>query len=215
MYSSVQRIESRKIELIKKLNCTKETNVMLNVQELTKRYNLKNVQTIRKFITRNLDKINANGTHAFQDSTGWLLDDEAVRILDDLRNFSKVAVIQESESEQIQELKEEVANLKSLLLMTQNKLVQKQEELAESQKQLLDSQKQLLSAEKKYLTAENTSNVEELKRQHLEEKLSATENQLSATKKQLSEVQNQYKNLQTEVEKLKKRGLVSRIFNNL
>ena len=174
---------------------------MLNTQELAKRYNLKNSQTIRKFITRNLEKINENGTHAFQDSNGWLLDDEGVRIIDELRNYSQIAIIQQTESEQVQELKDEVTNLKSLLLMTQNKLVQKQEELTESQKQLLESQKQLMTAERKYLTAENSSNVEELKRQHLEEKLNATESQL--------------RTLQSEVERLKKRGLVSRIFNNL
>ena len=174
---------------------------MLNTQELAKRYNLKNSQTIRKFITRNLEKINENGTHAFQDSNGWLLDDEGVRIIDELRNYSQIAIIQQSESEEVQELKNEVDNLKSLLLMTQNKLVQKQEELTESQKQLMTAERKYLMSESSAKDYQSDLKVEELKRQHLEEKLNATESQL--------------RTLQSEVERLKKRGLVSRIFNNL
>ena len=81
--------------------------------------------------------------------------------MDKIRGISEVAIVEREESEQIQELKDEVDNLKSLLLMTQNKLLQKQEEF--------------LSAERKFLSAENISNVEELKRKHLEEKLSVAE----------------------------------------
>ena len=167
---------------------------MKSIKELMKRYDISR-QGIMSFVARHLEEINADGEeHAKQTIDGWQFDDTAIRIIDKLRGLSEVAIIEREESEQVQELKEEVDNLKSLLLMTQNKLVQKQEELTESQKQLM-------TAERKYLTAENSSNVEELKRQHLEEKLSATESQL--------------RNLQGEVERLKKRGLVSRIFNNL
>ena len=159
------------------------------------RYNFKSTRGVRAFITSDIEEINADGVnHARQTTEGWQFDDTAVRIIDKLRGMSEVAIVEREESEQVQELKEEVDNLKSLLLMTQNKLLQKQEELTENQKQLLQ-------AEKKYLTAENTSNVEELKRKHLEEKLSAAESQV--------------KNLQGELDKLKKRGLVGRIFNNL
>ena len=152
------------------------------------RYNFKSTRGVRAFITRHIEEINADGVnHARQTTEGWQFDDTAVRIIDKLRGMSEVTIVEREESEQVQELKEEVDNLKSLLLMTQNKLLQKQEELSQ--------------AEKKYLTAENTSNVEELKRKHLEEKLSAAESQV--------------KNLQGELDKLKKRGLVGRIFNNL
>jgi len=174
----------------------------MDIKELMKRYNFKSSRGVRAFITRHLEEINADGVeHARQTTEGWQFDDTAVRIIDKLRGMSEVTIVEREESERVQELKEEVDNLKSLLLMTQNKLVQKQEELTESQKQLL-------SAKEKYLTAESSAKdyqsdlkVEELKRKHLEEKL--------------SEVQSQFKNLQSEVEKLKKRGLVSRIFNNL
>ena len=166
-----------------------------------KRYNISR-QGMSAFVDRHIEEINADGVdHARQTSEGWQFDDTAVRIIDKLRGMSEVAIVEREESEQVQELKEEVDNLKSLLLMTQNKLLQKQEELTENQKQLLQ-------AEKKYLTAENTSKdyqsdlkVEELKRKHLEEKLSTAESQV--------------KNLQGELDKLKKRGLVGRIFNNL
>ena len=175
---------------------------IMDIKELMKRYDFKSSRGVRAFITRHLGEINADGEkHAKQTIEGWQFDDTAIRIIDKLRGMSEIAIVEREESEQVQELKEEVGNLKNLLLMTQNKLVQKQEELTESQKKLM-------TAERKYLTAENSSNVEELKRQHLEEKLSATESQLS-------ELQSQFKNLQGEVERLKRRGLVSRIFNNL
>ena len=160
----------------------------MDIKELMNRYNFKSTRGVRAFITRHIEEINADGVnHARQTTEGWQFDDTAVRIIDKLRGMSEVTIVEREESEQVQELKEEVDNLKSLLLMTQNKLLQKQEELSQ--------------AEKKYLTAENTSNVEELKRKHLEEKLSAAESQV--------------KNLQGELDKLKKRGLVGRIFNNL
>jgi len=167
----------------------------MDIKELMNRYNFKSSRGVRAFITRHIEEINADGVdHARQTSEGWQFDDTAVRIIDKLRGMNEVAIVEREESEQVQELKEEVDNLKSLLLMTQNKLLQKQEELSQ--------------AEKKYLTAENTSKdyqsdlkVEELKRKHLEEKLSAAESQV--------------KNLQSELDKLKKRGLVGRIFNNL
>ena len=180
---------------------------MLNIQELTERYNLKNTQTIRKFITRNLEKINKNGTHAFHDSNGWQFDETAVEIIDKLRGISEVAIVEREESERLQELENEVDNLKSLLLMTQNKLLQKQEELTESHKLLLQS-------EKKYLTAETTSKdyqadlrVSELKRENLEEKL------LSAELRSKN-LEDKLKNLQAEMDKIKKRGLIDRVFNN-
>ena len=167
---------------------------MKNIKELMKRYNISR-QGMSAFVDRHLEEINADGVdHARQTTEGWQFDDTAVKIIDKLRGMSEVTIVEREESERVQELKEEVDNLKSLLLMTQNKLVQKQEEL--------------LSAEKKYLTAENNSKdyqsdlkVEELKRKHLEEKLSVAESQV--------------KNLQGELDKLKKRSLVNRIFNNL
>lgn len=167
----------------------------MDIKELMKRYDFKSSRGVRAFITRHLKEINADGVeHARQTTEGWQFDDTAVRIIDKLRGLSEVTIVEREESERVQELKDEVDNLKSLLLMTQNKLLQKQEEL--------------LSAKEKYLTAENSSTVEELKRKHLEEKLGEVQSQLFVS-------QSQCKNLQSEVEKLKRRGLVSRIFNNL
>ena len=181
---------------------------MKSIKELMKRYDISR-QGIMSFVDRHLEEINADGEeHAKQTIDGWQFDDTAIRIIDKLRGLSEVTIVEREESEQVQELKEEVDNLKSLLLMTQNKLVQKQEELTESQKQLMTAERKYLMSESSAKDYQSDLKVEELKRQHLEEKLSATESQLS-------ELQSQFKNLQGEVERLKKRGLVSRIFNNL
>ena len=144
---------------------------------------------MRKFISRNLDKINADGEHARQTPDGWQFDAEAVRIIDELRGFNAVAVIEEQESERIQELQTEIDNLKTLLLAAQNELIS-------SQKALQQKSDALIESEKKYLLAENQTELEKHKRE---------------SDKKLSD--ERITELKSEIERLKNRGLLDRIFN--
>ncbi len=163
---------------------------MPNINDLLKRYNVRDSSTIRRFITRHLDEINADGEHAFQTKNGWQFDAEAVRIIDELRGFNAVAVIEEQESERIQELQTEIDNLKTLLLAAQNELIS-------SQKALQQKSDALIESEKKYLLAENQTELEKHKRE---------------SDKKLSD--ERIAELKSEIERLKNRGLLDRIFNN-
>lgn len=114
---------------------------LYSIKDLMNRYNLTR-QGIQYFISKNLENINADGIeHARQTAEGWQFDSEAVKIIDELRNFSQVAVLEQAESERINELKEENENLRQLLIMAQSKLIKTQEELNENQKLLLESER--------------------------------------------------------------------------
>ena len=162
---------------------------MRSINDLLERYNTKSAGSMRKFISRNLDKINADGEHARQTPDGWQFDAEAVRIIDELRGFNAVAVIEEQESERIQELQTEIDNLKTLLLAAQNELIS-------SQKALQQKSDALIESEKKYLLAENQTELEKHKRE---------------SDKKLSD--ERITELKSEIERLKNRGLLDRIFN--
>ena len=163
---------------------------MRSINDLLERYNTKSAGSMRKFISRNLDKINADGEHARQTPDGWQFDAEAVRIIDELRRFNAVAVIEEQESERIKELQTEIDNLKTLLLAAQNELIS-------SQKALQQKSDALIESEKKYLLAENQTELEKHKRE---------------SDKKLSD--ERITELKSEIERLKNRGLLDRIFNN-
>ena len=167
---------------------------MFSVNDLMMRYNIKNAVSIRRFVSRHLETINADGEeHAKQTQSGWQFDELAVQIMDRLRGNSSVTIVEMQESERIKELEEENENLRQLLLVAQSKLIKVQEELNENQK--------------KFLVAESQSkdSQNELK---LEQALH------EVTKQQVSDVKAQLSNAESQLEQIKKRGLFDRIFNN-
>ena len=167
---------------------------MFSVNDLMSRYNIKNAVSIRRFVSRHLETINADGEeHAKQTPSGWQFDEVAVQIMDRLRGNSSVTIVEMQESERIKELEEENENLRQLLLVAQSKLIKVQEELNENQK--------------KFLVAESQSkdSQNELK---LEQALH------EVTKQQVSDVKAQLSNAESQLEQIKKRGLFDRIFNN-
>ena len=72
---------------------------MFNVNDLMSRYGIKNSASIRKFVMRHIEEINAGGEHAIQTPTGWQFDEEAVKRIDDLRGRNKISVIEEQISD--------------------------------------------------------------------------------------------------------------------
>jgi len=165
---------------------------MKSISELLTRYNFRTASGFRKFIVKNLDVINADGEHAKQTPDGWQFDAEAVRIIDELRGFNAVAVIEEQESERVKELQTEIDNLKTLLLAAQNELI--------------SSQKALRESEKKYLLAESKSEVAETKQKLSDERIAELKSETTELKSETAE-------LKSEIERLKNRGLFDRIFN--
>ena len=101
-----------------------------------------------------------------QTKNGWQFDSEAVRIIDELRNFSSVVVINSAESERIKELQTEIDNLKNLLLATQSKLIKTQELLQENQQKLLTAESSKIELEREKILREvSDKRVEELHEQ--------------------------------------------------
>lgn len=175
---------------------------MLNTKDLMNRYKISK-SGIRLFINRNLSKINADGIeHAKQTSEGWLFD--AVKRIDELRSFSQIAIVEQQESETIKELQQESENLRQLLLIAQSKLIKVQENLNENQKLLSVSEQKLLSSESKS--------------KDVQADLKVVQAMLDMTKKQdkekIDELRHQLEEAKQKIDKLKKRDLLDRIFNN-
>ena len=173
---------------------------MFVINDLLKRYEIKSSGSMRNFVVRNLQKINADGEHAKQTPDGWQFDAEAVRIIDELRGFNAVAVIEEQESERVKELQTEIDNLKTLLLAAQNELIS-------SQKALQKKSDALIESEKKYLLAESKSEVAETKQKLSDERIAELKSETTELKSETTE-------LKAEIKRLKNRGLLDRIFNN-
>ena len=160
---------------------------MLTVKDLMQRYNITR-QGVRRFVDKHIDEINSDGIeHAKPTADGWQFDSEAVKIIDELRGLSQVAIIENPESETIKELQNEIDDLKQILLMTQAKLIKAQEDLTENQTLLLESEKKLKDS-KSELQIEKT--LHEMTKQKLKES-------------------------QAQIEKMRTRGLLDRILNSV
>jgi len=126
----------------------------MDIKDLMKRYKVKSAGSLRTFISKHLAEINATGNHAVQTKNGWQFDSEAVKIIDDLRGYSIATVIDDLESEKINELQAEIDNLKTLLLISQSKVIKLQEELSEKQTALAEAQTSALLADNKKIALE-------------------------------------------------------------
>ena len=188
---------------------------MANINDLMLRYKTQTAGAIRKFITRHLDKINADGIeHAKQTSEGWYFDAEAVRIIDELRGVSQVAVIEQIESERVKELQEENENLRQLLLIAQSKLIQTQEELQKNQQKLLVAEKQTKENDMALVRAQADLEIEKTQREVTEGKFTEIRNLLEESNRRKNELDAQLAESKNQLEKIKNRGLLDRLFNH-
>lgn len=173
---------------------------MFTVKDLMQRYNITR-QGVRRFVDKHIEEINSDGIeHAKLGADGWQFDAEAVKIIDELRGLTQIAIIEHSESETTKELREEIEDLKQILLMTQSKLIRVQENLTENQKLLSES-------DKKFLAAENQSKENEMSVVRLQADLKIEKSKREIAEEKILEIQSQ-------LEKIKNRGLIDRIFNN-
>ena len=187
---------------------------MANINDLMLRYKTQTAGAIRKFISRHINEINSDGVeHAKQTSDGWIFDSEAIRIIDELRGFSQVAVVTQEESERVKELQEENENLRQLLLVAQSKLIKVQENLTENQKLLLESEKKILIAESHSKDSQSELKLEQALHNVAKQQIEQANRQLEKVTKQLEESNNQRNESNLQLEKIKNRGLFDRIFN--
>ena len=170
--------------------------------DLMKRYNIGTPQGVRKFVKTNINEINADGEeHAKVIKGEWIFDEEAVRIMDDLRDTNNIMIIEEND-EQLKELRDQNEQLKQFLMATQSKLIETQEQLIESQKQLSETQRQLTESERLRLTNHEQLTVTKVANKEQENRIVELE----------SQVQQGLKAIET-LEKLRNRSLFERLLN--
>ena len=62
----------------------------MNIQDIQKRYNM-SAGKVKAFNATNLDHINENGEHAKNVKRVWTVDDEGIRIMDELLGYAPPA----------------------------------------------------------------------------------------------------------------------------
>lgn len=98
---------------------------MLSAQNLADRYGVTKA-AILAFVKSNIDVINKDGQNAFQTGPkkSWEFTDEAVKIIDKLRDVSSYIAERPADAERVQELLVENSNLKTALLLARNEVDQ-------------------------------------------------------------------------------------------
>ena len=137
-----------------------------------------------------------------------------VRKIDELRRFSKIAVIEQIESERVKELQEENENLRQLLLIAQSKLIQTQEELQKNQQKLLVAEKQTKENDMALVRAQADLEIEKTQREVTEGKFTEIKNLLEESNRRKNELDAQLAESKNQLEKIKNRGLLDRLFNH-
>ena len=178
------------------------------ISNLMQRYSITR-QAVIKFIQKNLDSINRDGKiHAQKKNGEWVLDEEAVVIMDDLRDTGNITIVEEN-NEKIEELTLENTQLKEALISTQSKLIETQENLNINQNKIMSIQTELVETQKqlKSITLELKDNQNKVMLNEVEIK---TSNRYA---EELKIALSRITQLEEELSKLRKRGLLDRIFN--
>ena len=170
------------------------------ISYLMERYSITR-QGVIKFLQKNLEKINADSQHAQKKNGEWVFDDDAISIMDKLRDTGNITIVEENReiieelSLENKQLKEKLIELYEKLSINQNKLELIQSELIKAQKQLIATEITLNETQKQLTTTEVNYNI---KGQRI---------------KELENASSKAMQLEEELNKLRKRGLLDRIFN--
>lgn len=163
---------------------------MISAQNLADRYGVKK-STILTFVKKYLDVINRDGQNAYQTGTKkeWEFTEEAVRIIDRLRDVSSSVAERPADTERVQQLLIENSNLKTALLLARREVEEQKDKvinLLESApvKELAAAQSDLKAQEKENENLRQT--IEQLKEQLKNEK-ERFKNELAEKDRQLTE----------------------------
>lgn len=163
---------------------------MISAQNLADRYGVKK-STILTFVKNYLDVINRDGQNAYQTGTKkeWEFTEEAVRIIDRLRDVSSSVAERPADTERVQQLLIENSNLKTALLLARREVEEQKDKvinLLESApvKELAAAQSDLAVQEKENESLRQT--IKELKEQFENEK-EKLKNELAEKERQLAE----------------------------
>jgi hypothetical protein len=170
---------------------------MISAQNLADRYGVKK-STILTFVKNYLDVINRDGQNAYQTGTKkeWEFTEEAVRIIDKLRDVSSSVAERPADTERVQQLLIENSNLKTALLLARREVEEQKDKvinLLETApvKELAAAQSDLAAQEK-----ENKSLRQKMAEQELQISLLKAEKE-EADRKYQEQIQNLSEQLET------------------
>lgn len=168
---------------------------MISAQNLADRYGVKK-STILTFVKNYLDVINKDGQNAYQTGTRkeWEFTEEAVRIIDKLRDVSSSVAERPADTERVQQLLIENSNLKTALLMARREVEEQKDKVIT----LLES-----APVKELAAAQSDLAAQERENESLRQKMAEQELQISLLRAEKEEAERKYQEqIQNLAEKL-------------
>ena len=172
---------------------------MISAQNLAARYGVTKA-AILAFVKSNLDVINRDGRNAYQTGTKkeWEFTEEAVRIIDKLRDVSSSVAERPADTERVQQLLIENSNLKTALLMARREVEEQKDKVIN----LLET-----APVKELAAAQSDLAAQEKENESLRQKMAEQELQISLLKAEKEEAdrkyQEQIQNLSEQLETAK------------
>lgn len=152
---------------------------MISAQNLADRYGISKT-AILKFVRSNIDVINKEKENAYQSGTkgNWEFTEEAVRIIDKLRDVSSSVVERPADTERVQQLLVENSNLKTALLMARREVEEQKDKVIT----LLES-----APVKELAAAQSDLAAQEKENENLRQTIEQLKNELAEKDRQLAE----------------------------
>lgn len=172
---------------------------MISAQNLADRYGVKK-STILTFVKNYLDVINRDGQNAYQTGTKkeWEFTEEAVRIIDKLRDVSSFVAERPADTERVQQLLIENSNLKTALLLARREVEEQKDKVIN----LLET-----APVKELAATQSDLAAQEKENENLRQKMAEQELQISLLKAEKEEAdrkyQEQIQNLSEQLETAK------------
>lgn len=172
---------------------------MISAQNLAARYGITKA-AILAFVKSNLDVINRDGRNAYQTGTKkeWEFTEEAVRIIDKLRDVSSSVAERPADTERVQQLLIENSNLKTALLLARREVEEQKDKVIN----LLET-----APVKELAAAQSDLAAQEKENESLRQKMAEQELQISLLKAEKEEAdrkyQEQIQNLSEQLETAK------------
>jgi hypothetical protein len=158
---------------------------VISAQNLADRYGVKK-STILTFVKNYLDVINKDALNAYQTGTKkeWEFTEDAVRIIDRLRNVSSSVAERAADTERVQQLLQENSNLKTALLLARREVEEQKDKVIT----LLES-----APVKELALAQSDLKAQEMENESLRQKMTDQELQISLLRAEKEESDKKYR----------------------
>lgn len=163
---------------------------MYSAQDLADRYGITKAGLIG-FVKSNLSEINKGKLNAYQTGTkkNWEFTEEAVQIIDRLRNVGSSVMERPVESEELLRLREENSNLKTTLLMTKQEVLNHKDRIIALTETAATNARLLGAAESDLKAAEAERERQQTEIETLKEAHAVVKAEAEAIKKELHKAQ--------------------------